>query len=138
MTNNPNPSNPFPMGQKSNAGRRPGVPNKFTAELKEAFLQAANNAGFMMEVPRLDAEGKETGRDLICGEGGLVGYLTWAALHRPAAFIAQLGRILPLKVNARTEQRVKVEYESFEQALAELRASGLTDEKINLLLEDLR
>jgi hypothetical protein len=28
---------PFPKGKKSNAGRKPGVPNKFTAELKQAF-----------------------------------------------------------------------------------------------------
>jgi hypothetical protein len=127
-----------PVKGERRGGRQPGSQNIFTAELKEAFLQAANNAGFVMEVPRLDAEGKETGRELICGEGGLVGYLTWAALHRPAAFIAQLGRILPLQVNARTEQRVKVKYKSYEEVLVELRASGLTDEKINLLLEDLR
>ena len=39
--------------------------------------------------------------------------------------IAQLARILPLQVNARTEQHVKVKYKSFEQVCVELRAQGV-------------
>ena len=42
---NPNPVNPLPKGRKSNAGRKPGVPNKFTQELKEAILEAAEEVG---------------------------------------------------------------------------------------------
>jgi hypothetical protein len=141
--NNPNPSNPFPKGKKSNAGRKPGVPNKFTAELKEAFLQAASNAGFVMEVPRLDAEGKEIGRELIAGEGGLVGYLTWAAINRSNAFMAQLGRFIPAELNARFDRRslnvnADVRYRTVEEIDADLRAVGYSDEKIASLIEDLR
>lgn len=135
--NNPNPRNPFPKGKKSNAGRKPGVPNKFTAELKEAFLQAANNAGFVMEVPRLDADGKQIGTELIAGEGGLVGYLTWAAINRSNAFISQLGRFIPAVLDARFEvTRDPVEYRPLEDVLDDMRAVGLGD-KIDVLFEGL-
>ena len=38
---NPNPVNPFPKNRKVRVGRKPGVPNNFTRELKEALLDAA-------------------------------------------------------------------------------------------------
>jgi hypothetical protein len=63
------------------------------------------------------------------GKDGMVGYLMWLGLYHPATFGAILRGTMPLNVNARTEQQVKVEYKSFEKVLVELRASGLTDEK---------
>ena len=107
MRNNPNPVNPFPKGRKSNAGRKPGVPNKFTRELKEALLRAAEDVGEVREQDILDADGKPTGRTRLVptGKDGLIGYLRWAAVHRSNAFIAQLGRVLPLQVNAKSEHQ---------------------------------
>lgn len=59
-------------------GRPKGMPNKFTMNLKDAILQAAAAAG---------------------GDGGLVAYLTTqASKAEPTAFMAMLGKVLPLQV----------------------------------------
>ena len=53
-------------------GRRRGVPNKFTAELREVILQALEDAGG-------------------------VEYLVRVSRDNPAVFCALLGRLLPLE-----------------------------------------
>ncbi len=58
-------------------GRKKGVPNKTTALLKDAILQAAERAG--------DKE-------------GLVGYLQTQAIENPGPFMALLGKVLPMQV----------------------------------------
>lgn len=58
-------------------GRRKGSVNKSTALLKDAILIAATRAG---------------------GEGGLEGYLTTQAEEEPKAFLALLGKVLPMQV----------------------------------------
>lgn len=58
-------------------GRPKGVPNKSTALLKDAILQAAAAAG---------------------GEGGMVGYLTTQAEKNPNAFMPLLGKVLPMQI----------------------------------------
>jgi hypothetical protein len=58
-------------------GRAKGTPNKLTRTLKEAILDAAENAG---------------------GERGTVGYLTVQAEANPTAFMTLLGKVLPLQV----------------------------------------
>lgn len=55
-------------------GRPKGSPNKITADLKRAILEAAEAAG---------------------GEGGTVGYLTAQANANPAAFLTLIGKVLP-------------------------------------------
>lgn len=55
-------------------GRPKGSPNKITADLKRAILEAAEAAG---------------------GEGGTVGYLTQQARENPAAFLTLIGKVLP-------------------------------------------
>jgi hypothetical protein len=62
-------------GHPKTGGRKTGTPNKLTVALKEAILQAANEAG---------------------GKKGLVGYLTKQAVSQPSSFLALLGRLLPL------------------------------------------
>ena len=59
-------------------GRKKGTPNKTTALLKDAILQAATNAG---------------------GRKGLVGYLTTLAKTEPSAFAGLLGKVLPMQVS---------------------------------------
>ena len=54
-------------------GRQAGTPNKVTRELKEMVLQALDNAGG-------------------------VDYLTKRANDNPRAFLALLGRVLPMQV----------------------------------------
>jgi hypothetical protein len=55
-------------------GRPKGSPNKITADLKRAILEAAEAAG---------------------GEGGTVGYLTRQADENPTAFMTLIGKVLP-------------------------------------------
>lgn len=58
-------------------GRPKGMPNKTTALLKDAILQAAELAG---------------------GEEGLIGYLKARATDEPAAFMSLLGKVLPMQI----------------------------------------
>jgi len=55
-------------------GRKKGVPNKTTALLKDAILQAAENAG---------------------GKDGIIGYLEAQATANPGPFMTLLGKVLP-------------------------------------------
>lgn len=57
-------------------GRKKGVPNKTTALLKDALLQAAANAG----------------------DGDMVAYLTAQAKANPGPFMALLGKVLPMQI----------------------------------------
>jgi hypothetical protein len=65
-------------GQRApGSGRKPGTPNKFTRDVKEAIIQAANTAG---------------------GKEGLTGYLKEQAELNPRQFLTLLGRVLPLTI----------------------------------------
>jgi hypothetical protein len=58
-------------------GRKKGTPNKTTAVLKDAILEAATLSG---------------------GKDGLVGYLKKQASENPAPFLALLGKVLPMQI----------------------------------------
>jgi len=62
---------------KAGPGRPKGMPNRTTALLKDAILQAAEGAG---------------------GKGGMVAYLTTQAAANPGPFLALLGKVLPMQV----------------------------------------
>jgi len=62
---------------KAGPGRPKGVPNKNTTLIKDAIIQAAQDAG---------------------GEGGMVGYLTLQATENPASFMSLIGKVLPTQV----------------------------------------
>lgn len=62
---------------KAGPGRPKGQPNKTTALLKDAILQAAQEAG---------------------GNDGLVGYLRIQAIENPAPFMSLLGKVLPTQI----------------------------------------
>lgn len=66
-----------PKGGPRLGGRKKGTPNKQTAALKDAILEAAAKAG---------------------GKQGLVGYLEAQAGENPASFMALLGKVLPLQI----------------------------------------
>jgi hypothetical protein len=63
--------------KQKTGGRKAGTPNKTTALLKDAILQAAQDAG---------------------GKAGMIGYLTTQAEENPAAFMTLLGKVLPLQI----------------------------------------
>lgn len=58
-------------------GSRKGVPNKTTALLKDAIIEAATKAG---------------------GKDGLVGYLLKQAEEYPKGFLPLLGKVLPMQL----------------------------------------
>lgn len=73
------------VGRKKGAvktgGRKKNTPNKTTALLKDAILQAAANVG-------LDGNGKE----------GLTGYCQRLAASEPKAFATLLSKVMPLQI----------------------------------------
>jgi hypothetical protein len=66
-----------PKGTPKTGGRKKGTPNKISSALKEAILEAAEQAG---------------------GEHGTVGYLVVQAHANPAAFMSLLGKVLPMTI----------------------------------------
>lgn len=68
-------------------GRVKGVPNKTTALLKDAILQAAEQAG--------DKE-------------GMVGYLKQQAELNPGPFMALLGKVLPMQIANADDDAFKI------------------------------
>lgn len=77
---------------RAGPGRPKGVPNKTTALLKDAILQAATDAG----------------------NGDLVSYLATQAVASPAAFLSLLGKVLPMQITGlnggaiRTDSRFEI------------------------------
>ncbi|TGT64486.1 hypothetical protein EN802_32375 [bacterium M00.F.Ca.ET.159.01.1.1] len=70
---------------KPGPGRPKGMPNKTTALLKDAILQAATEAG----------------------DGDLVKYLQVQALENPGPFMALLGKVLPMQIAGDPENPLK-------------------------------
>jgi hypothetical protein len=54
--------------------------------------------------------------------------------NHKALFVPLLGRLLPLQINARTQQTTKVVYSTVEEVRAALIARGLAAERVDLLL----
>jgi len=68
-------------------GRPKGVPNKTTALLKDAILEAAAKAG---------------------GKDGLVGYLSTQATQNPQSFLPLLGKVLPMQITGEGDGPLQV------------------------------
>jgi hypothetical protein len=96
----------FEKGKPKLGGRRVGTRNKLPRQLKEEVLRAAHEVGelewFVEELPHPNRPNQTIRRLALRGSGfgGRVGYLKSQAIHNPTAFIALLGRILPLEVSA--------------------------------------
>jgi len=71
-------------GRREGAGRKPGVPNKLNADLKEMILGALGDAG---------------GRD----------YLAKRAIDTPAAFLTLIGKVLPMQIAGEGGGRLTIE-----------------------------
>lgn len=68
---------PKAKGSPKTGGRQKGTPNKTTALLKDAILQAAERAG---------------------DKDGMIGYLERQAVENPGPFMSLLGKVLPMQV----------------------------------------
>lgn len=73
---------------KKTGGRKKGTPNKVSGALKDAILQAAEQAG---------------------EEQGIIGYLQKQANLNPGPFLALLGKVLPLQIGGDPGNPVQVE-----------------------------
>lgn len=72
-----------PGGKRPGAGRPKGVPNKFTGELKDMILNALTAAGG-------------------------VDYLKARAVDSPSAFLALVGKVLPMQVTGKDGKEMVV------------------------------
>lgn len=83
----------FEKGTKAGPGRPKGLLNRFTGDLKEAYLQAAQAAG---------------------GGDGVAGYLYDQAMKdNPSPFMTALAKLLPHQVEAKVEASLIVELVKF-------------------------
>lgn len=98
----------FAKGNAGGRGRPLGKPNKVTAVLKNATMEAAAMVGFDQE-----------------GEGGLHGYLAWAAINEPVAFLRLLEKVLPLQITGSIVSQHTQRYETMDDLREELAARGL-------------
>ena len=94
-------------------GRVAGTPNKISRQLKDAILFAAEH----------ESE-----------DGTVEGYLCEIARNNKDLFVPLLGRLLPLQINARTQQTTKIVYSTVSEVRAALIARGLAPERADLLL----
>lgn len=87
------------IGKKKLGGRPKGSPNRFPGLLKDALIEAAEYAGRRLPPPKKRGE-KVT---------DLVAYLSHQAIYSPNAFMALLGRVLPLQIEGDGKNIVMIE-----------------------------
>jgi hypothetical protein len=114
----------FEKGCKPGPGRPKGVPNVMTRILKEAILEAGENVGNAIAASK-QQEGQ-----------GIVSYFEWCATEHPPAYLALVGRILPMQ-RENEDRNSKVPYKTVKEAQQALRDRGLPVERIYPLLVDL-
>jgi hypothetical protein len=102
---------------KAKVGRPKGARNKLTKSITELLLRAAAEVGDSTEVKR-------------DGAGGVLGYFKVSAVLERRAFLALLGRALPLQVQANVAHNPIL---TREEAIAELKLHGLPAELIDQL-----
>jgi hypothetical protein len=102
-------ANGFKKGHEKFGGRKVGSVNHTTKLLKEAVLLAAELEG-----------SNQRGKDR------LVGFLRMVAKEDLRGFVMLLGRVLPLQVESRTDERAEVPYQTVEEVRHELEARGIT------------
>jgi hypothetical protein len=84
-----------PKGIAKSGGRKKGAPNKFTAQLKDMILSAAELAG----------------NDIEPG-GGTVTYLKQQAKDNPGPFMSLLGKVLPTQITGDPDNPLHLKSES--------------------------
>ena len=136
----------FKPGERR-VGRQVGTPNRLP-ELMLGLFEAAAELGYMRQALVVDKDGNpEVGSDGVptgrmawtpSGEEGFKGYLKWLGINNSTAFVALIKSMIPHQVNLRTEKIPDIRYRTFAEVKADLKAVGYSDEKIEMLVEDLR
>jgi hypothetical protein len=103
----------YRKGHKKVGGRKKGVSNLLTREMKEAIINAAI---------RLGADGN--------GKDGLEGYLMMLGREEKKTFGMLLRAVLPMQVNASVTTSVNVKYKTLEEAKEEARRLGLPERRV--------
>jgi hypothetical protein len=105
--------------------------------LKDALLLAAEQVGEIKRVPIVDADGNLTGEYEFeySGVDGLLGYLRWAAINRPASFLNLLGRVLPMQMNIKSARSLKVVYKTVEETRLALKERGIEPSMVAEVLQ---
>jgi hypothetical protein len=102
---------------KAKVGRPKGSRNKLTKSITELLLRAAAEVG----------DSITPGED---GKGGVLGFLKVSAVTERRAYLALIGRALPVQVNARVTPKPTM---TLDEVAAELRARGLPPQLIEYL-----
>jgi hypothetical protein len=132
---NPNPKNKFQKGDKR-AGRPPGVANTLTRDIKSLIREAMEETGYIERVAVLDAEGKPTGQtELKYGKDGEKGYFNWLARNHPGHFTILIGKLIPLEIDAKVEEKPIVRYETVEERRKAMIAAGWSPQVLAQLEE---
>jgi hypothetical protein len=100
----------FEKKHRKTGGRRKGVQNHLTRDVKEAIVNAAIRVG---------ADG--------AGKDGLEGYLMMLARKHPKSYAVLLRGVMPLQVNTSINTLINVQYKSLAEATEEARKLGLPD-----------
>ena len=83
---------------------------------REANRQGGQSYYMARGFPVLDAAGKPTGQfEQKWGKDGELGYLEWLARNHPGHFASLYGRLIPLDVNTKVEEKPVVRYETVEE-----------------------
>jgi hypothetical protein len=101
----------FVTGHRKRAGRKKGIPNRMTRDLREAIIEAAIASGY-------DTKGK----------GGLQGYLKKMADNDMRTFGVMLRSLMPRHIEANI--RHDKPYLTEAEVLAELKVRGLPPETL--------
>jgi hypothetical protein len=83
----PKPDHGFQPGHAKLGGRQRGTRNRVGGDLRLAIVTALHETGFIGRTKK--------GKPVATGEGGVVGYLKWLALHEPRTTAALFARVLP-------------------------------------------
>jgi hypothetical protein len=102
---------------KSKVGRPKGSRNKLTKTIAELLLLAADEVG----------DSITPGED---GKGGVLGYFKVSAVTERRAFLAMIGRGLPVHINANVTHKPVM---TLDEAVAEMKARGLPPQLIEYL-----
>jgi hypothetical protein len=88
------------------------------------ILQAAAETGFMVR--------DDKGNWRPTSEGGLRGYLRWAAINEPKTYLGMIARVLPFNV---VQEQPEEAILTHEQILAQLEERGLPTDLVGILRE---